>query len=515
MKLAFNIFILILFFFLSIISFLDVINVLDILSVLLPDPEAKIFFILELLFTILNIIGFELSLERLITFRDMSKDLTKLNSQVLKNIDQTNAIKSSIENIENHYVPISFIENRDLSYRDFFSEIETAPNDSLVCVTHFEKYRSIAYNSGETLYEKRLMDLWDSKIKNCEIQVRQIVHIATKTDMIEVEKRVDAYKNYQNFQLNVIIGAPVLPYLDMLVIRNHWGSIALSSDSNEPFIENYAISIKNMEIINELERSFNILWTKCSIPIKNKQGIDEKSLNFIKNLIPDDSRFNYLLNDSNIHTLLIAKYPLLDRLLSFLPQHLSKSQELSIGNLFTDRIENIINSVENNLNDLFEEELILDKAESMECLKNIFINSNSTINAVSWSEDQAEFWENPYGKLILKLNKDAVENRNVKITRIFILTQDQRKNDKVKRIIKNQEDIGISVLIASEELLPKELINDFLILDNELLFHLKLNNETTFIDQCGLSVNTKSVREMMQSFNQLRMRARKPGMNIL
>jgi len=88
--------------------------------------------------------------------------------------------------------------------------------------------------------------------------------------------------------------------------------------------------------------------------------------------------------------------------------------------------------------------------------------------------DNKTWWESNTGKRYFEVNKEAVAN-GVEITRIFILRKDELAS--CRKILKQQQAAGIDVYVAYVEDLPDNLIEDFLLQDDKILFKNDLTPE--------------------------------------
>lgn len=101
---------------------------------------------------------------------------------------------------------------------------------------------------------------------------------------------------------------------------------------------------------------------------------------------------------------------------------------------------------------------------------------NGSIKVVTWlsqGTSKTHWWNGSRGKKYLQKQKEAIQNRNVEITRIFI-TSNQAVSD-LRHLISDQIEIGIKVMTVRENSLPDDLLANFLICNDNWVTESEFN----------------------------------------
>jgi len=121
-----------------------------------------------------------------------------------------------------------------------------------------------------------------------------------------------------------------------------------------------------------------------------------------------------------------------------------------------------------------------------------------SVMAVSHADLRA-YWTQTWGQKYFAVNKDLV-HRGVKIIRIFLADRVQLLD--AVDIMRQQQEAGIQVLVAVTDEVPKELREDYLVQDDEVLVRVELTREG--LERIELiSVKPTDVRNALSRFQQL------------
>jgi hypothetical protein len=133
------------------------------------------------------------------------------------------------------------------------------------------------------------MKQWVQRVIGGDFFVRQIVHICSIFDLEEVEDRIKKLNNNPYFSLNVMYGPPIRPFLDLAVIRGQWAMLHFSANSTSPFEADIGFEFKDKEMVEALERYFDIWWSRFSVPVKDRDGPKPDTIRLLRDLLPMQS----------------------------------------------------------------------------------------------------------------------------------------------------------------------------------------------------------------------------------
>ncbi|MBK8810459.1 MAG: hypothetical protein IPN69_06945 [Acidobacteria bacterium] len=131
-----------------------------------------------------------------------------------------------------------------------------------------------------------------------------------------------------------------------------------------------------------------------------------------------------------------------------------------------------------------------------------FLTRLPKINVRAISYQDNGFWDEPAGKDFLKAHSEMI-NKNVRITRIFILSEEEIVSQ--RRVIEQQLTMKIEVKIAEKAKLSAKELEDFVIYDDNYVRYAKLITvtETNTLKHATLTVDTNQVKGFIDKFNSL------------
>jgi hypothetical protein len=329
------------------------------------------------------------------------------------------------------------------------------------------------YDVGESDSEERCMVKWKERVLGGTLQVRQIIHISCLHDLGEVEARLAEYKDCLNYSLNVVYGPPIFPYIDLALIKGHWGCIDLSSDAVEPFYASTMLEITNATIIDSLAKYFEIWWSKFSIPLKTKGGIRWDELHRIKSLLPKTDRKITAEHFPELALVVTRKGSSVRNLAEAIVGIAERLHTPALSTAYKPDIDKAIETVMTDLKRVVQHPKQIDKDLVESVLIDTVKYANTRLRAVSYDVDQALFWNSPFGERLFKANLEATETIDIK--RIFLLTNEQFTNNDVYALIKKQAKAGIEVYYAHADEVDVSLRHDFLIMDDNIVFEMSLS----------------------------------------
>lgn len=114
-------------------------------------------------------------------------------------------------------------------------------------------------------------------------------------------------------------------------------------------------------------------------------------------------------------------------------------------------------------------------------------------------------WEDAVGEKYVIANSDAIK-RGVKITRVFIQSRETIRD--MVRILERQKSLGVQVYAALLEDLPRELNEDYIIIDDRVCVRFELAGDRQAREE-KISINEVEVARMNRKFEKLLMHSRK------
>lgn len=128
----------------------------------------------------------------------------------------------------------------------------------------------------------------------------------------------------------------------------------------------------------------------------------------------------------------------------------------------------------------------------------------SSYKHVSSLEDLA-YWNSTYAETALETNIAAVR-RGVKIKRIFV--QRPETLEKMSGILQKQKDAGIEIYLANSAEVPKDLIDDYVIADDQACAVMEISPDG-HIKQQRITISPPQVEQYVKRFDILLHHARK------
>jgi hypothetical protein len=130
----------------------------------------------------------------------------------------------------------------------------------------------------------------------------------------------------------------------------------------------------------------------------------------------------------------------------------------------------------------------------------VISNAQSSIDATSYV-DPAKWWTSADGDLYLTKNAEAIQQRQVRIRRIFVYKTDEER-ETVERLALNQKRLGVDVYIADINKLPTALRKDIIIMDNKLAGTLAISPDRDFTTAL-VTRNPQDIKETIGEWNDL------------
>ena len=488
----------------SIVSGLDLLGVLD-LSALWGGSALPQMVKVSLL--LVGLLGSVLVFERRFLLSKMARETDTISKDTGEVRKDARHILEVLQNIQQARSPTRIYKTREETYLAFSEALKAAPIGSHVYVTHFEKYRGASYDIGEIEAETELMEQWVQRVLRGDFFVRQIVHVCSIFDLGEVEDRIKRFEDASNYSLNTMYGPPIRPYLDLVIIRGQWAMLHLSANPMSPFEADIGFVFSDIEMVNAFERYFDIWWSRFSVPVKDRDGRKPESISLLRDLLPSQAAEAWLDQSFEL-SLRLARDKELYEMFNDIAIEFANIQQIPVSDVFKETANSLIRECRDKIRSISSTSIKLEPIEGTLVLVRIFDEAKERVIAVSHDPHQEKFWESSLGRRILRANADAIK-RGVKITRVFILTPEQNRRS-VSAVIQQHIDTGIEVLVAKADELPPELLADYLIQDDRLVFHIEVSKKGGLPGKSWVSIDRHEVSNRQRLFNLLRLRSVRP-----
>ena len=184
-----------------------------------------------------------------------------------------------LEKIFDNETEIKYFSDKTQFYLFLTEQLLKIPSGARVDVTSFEKNFNVSYDVGEDVHIESFMKTWGDLVKNGRILVRQLVHVTSPQDYNELQDRVKLFQDNYNFTASVILGMPIVPFFDYMILNQEYIVVGMSDDISSPYNLSFGYAIKSKEIALCFQNHFNIYWSsQFSTIIKDKDEIKENNL---------------------------------------------------------------------------------------------------------------------------------------------------------------------------------------------------------------------------------------------
>lgn len=412
-----------------------------------------------------------------VTILNDKRNLEKKVVNPIKNMDEI--FKHSVSSNTNLF----YFNNKKDDYDFFAREIRQLYGGAEVLVTSFDKNQSTNYYTGEDKHTEALMDDYTKLIKSGSIEVKQMVHVCTKKECEEVGQRAKLYKDCKNYSLSVMVGLPLRPYIDFVVINKETVMLSFSNDKSSPYNEAFSIAIKDSEIALQFEKYFNLYWNNDCRIIKGNDGIKESELEWLESVsldhivdIPQYTKYTILLLNIIIS---LKSFENIDKLISLLHQLTyqdlyQKQRELAkknVDKLYSDLNSNIMEApIEMTWNDCKNFLLGIYNCVQKKIVSTVILKSD-------------DFWEHSncfeeLENILIKAGKN--------VEQILICTDND--SEKYKHITKQLVQSGAEVHVIVDNNIADYDYDSFLVIDEALVIEFSGSNQVnSFINNAKIS----------------------------
>lgn len=442
-----------------------ILAILDIFSIFTPIKSELWSKILVFLFGTVGLVIISDKRRMEEDIKPQIENVYKKEDEIQNSVNRTEIIAKDIFGKIGNEMEVKYFPDKTQFYLFLTELILKLPAGSKIDVTSFEKNYNVSYDVGEDIHIESFMKTWTEMVKEGRVLVRQLVHITSTQDYEELNERLSTFKNNYNFTVSAIVGFPIVPFMDMMVINQEYIFMGLSNDVSSPNNFSFGFAIKGRDLALNYQNYFNVYWSsQFSILVKDKDEIKTKNLKEVGRYVYDIDhdasfvRFNqmllalYHINEYNVKII-----ELLENLHRF------------YGNVCYDimrnEIETKIRECIDFINKRTHDFVTFDRKDASSIIAKMMFNAKNKIFAVSLDIDGSEFWIADEGESIFQANIDVISKRKVEIQRIFISTKEKRTE--LETIMDAQIDAGIILYYTEFKQGIGGTFEDFLIIDNE------------------------------------------------
>lgn len=368
------------------------------------------------------------------------------------------------------------------------------PSGAKVDVTSFEKNYNVSYDRGEDRHIESFMKTWVDMVRSGHLVVRQLVHVTSTQDYRELEERIKNFKNKYNFTVSAIIGLPIVPFFDYMVVNQEYVFMGFSNDVSSPYNFSYGLVIRSKELALNFQNHFNIYWSnQFSFLIKDKDEIKLRNLKKIARYVFD---IDHNVNLMKYHYMMLELYHIneCNKMMMPLLENLHRFYGNCCCDILQNDIEEKISEVAEFVNMKTHQYMIFERNAASMLIAKMMFNAKHEILAVSLDIDGSEFWMNSEGETVFQANIDAITKQKVRIERIFVCTKEKRIM--LDKTIREQVEAGISIIYTEYKKGMGGTYEDFMIVDNEALLIFQENNIKISINQFHIDEYNKKYKRI-------------------
>lgn len=426
---------------------------------------------------------------------NISKRVAKIAGAQTNLLTAKDSIMESVANI-NHIlekqVGVTFFPDKTQFYLYLTEILLKLPNGARVDVTNFEKNYNVPYDVGENTHIESFMKTWTDAVRNGKVTVRQLVHITSPQDYRELIDRIDSFKENSNFAISTIIGLPIAPFVDIMILNQEYVVVGLSNDISSPNNLSFGYSIKSRELALSYESYFNIYWSnQFSVLVKDKDEVKRRNLASIKQYVYD---VDHNADLKRYYRLLPGIYHINEQNKNFI-EMLEVLNSLYGNACYSILDKQIERKTEEYCSFINEEFVEFERDKATDLISKMIFNSQDRICATSLDIGGNEFWASADGETVFQANIDAIFRKKVHIERVFICSSE--KQAKMKDIIDAQVKAGISVYYTEYKKGMGAVFEDFLIVDDEALLLFSK-------DKIMISIKQQKVQAYLKKFEQFK-----------
>lgn len=441
----------------------------------------------------------------LVTLADKRKISEKIEPEIKQIGKNQTILNTDIDKIKNDAhialnkldstLQIEYFSNKTQLYLYLTSLLLQLPSGAQIDVTSFEKNYNVSYDVGEDRHIESFMKTWTKLVKGGHLSVRQLVHVTSPQDYKELKERIENFKNNFNFTVSAIVGLPIVPFIDYMIINQEYVFIGFSNDVSSPYNFSYGLVIKGKEVALNFQNHFNIYWSnQFSFLIKDKDEIKFRTLNKLESFVYDIDhnvnlmKYNYMMLELyHINECNKTVIPLLENLHSFYGN--------SCCEILQNDIEKQILQSAEFVRKQTHDYVIFERKNAADLLAKMMFNARKKIYAVSLDIDETQFWLNSEGETTFQANIDVITKQRVHIERIFVCTKE--KKAELETIMQEQSEAGIDIYYTEYKKGMGGKYEDFMIVDNEAVLVFEERN-------IKISINRQHIEDYYKKYKRIR-----------
>lgn len=383
--------------------------------------------------------------------------------------DNTNVTLEKLDDTKQ----IKYFKDKTQFYLYLTQILLKMPSGVKIDVTSFEKNYNISYEIGENRHIESFMKTWNERVQNGQFVVRQLVHITSEQDYCELCERIGKFKSNYNFTVSAMVGLPIAPFMDYMIVNQEYVFIGFSDDMSSPCNFSWGMVVKGKEIAQRLQSHFNIYWSsQFSLLIKDKDEVKQRNLKKVERYVYDIDHNMNLIKYQGL-TLEICHVNEKNRSVVPLLENLNGFYRNCCCDILQSEIERKIDEISEFVKKRTQEYIRFDRDKATELIAKMMMDSKKKICAVSLDIDDNDFWINSEGEEVFRANIDAIKKQKVMIERVFVCTKATREI--LKEAIDEQCKAGIGVTYTEYKKGMGGTYEDFMIVDNQALLIFEKN----------------------------------------
>jgi len=163
-------------------------------------------------------------------------------------------------------------------------------------VTHFEDLGVGFKPAGFFIEEDFMTTKWWPALREKRFAVNQVLLVSDKTDLADLETRLESTKDIPNYCLSCIVAPPLVWFVDLFVREGRMAQLGCSTNQATPNIDTDGLFIYDQTVAGVLANSFNATIKTKAIHVKTLEGIKEANVEKVRKIVEGmgQSRDRYL-----------------------------------------------------------------------------------------------------------------------------------------------------------------------------------------------------------------------------
>lgn len=423
------------------------------------------------------------------------KKIVEKQDKAYKRIDEIERETNTTLDKLDSTMQIEYFPDKTQFYLYLTKLLLQLPSGAKIDVTSFEKNYDISYDIGEDRHIESFMKTWIELVQEGRLIVRQLVHVTSSQDYKELKERIENFKTNHNFTMSAMVGLPIVPFVDYMIINQEYVFMGFSNDVSSPYNFSYGLIIKGKDIALNFHNYFNIYWNnQFSFIIKDKDEIKSRNIEKIGRYVFD---IDHNINLTKYNFMILELYHINECNRTILPllENLHEFYNNPCCDILKNDIEKNISSAAELVYTMTHKYIVYEKKRASELMAKMMFNAKHQIYAVSLDIDGSEFWMDNEGERVFQANIDAITKQKVMVERIFVCTKDKQKS--LEKIIREQMEAGIKIIYTEYKKGMGGTFEDFMIVDSEALLIFQEND-------IKISMNHTHINEYKKKYQRIR-----------